>query len=47
MPDPAWPALPPEANYLRLVGPGAAGTATTIASAAAWQALMIINELAF
>ncbi len=47
MPDPAWPALPPEANYLRLVGPGAAGTATTIASAAAWQALMISNELAF
>ncbi len=47
MPDPAWPALPPEANYLRLVGPGAAGVATTIASAAAWQALMVSNELAF
>ena len=47
MPDPAWPALPPEANYLRLVGPGAAGVATTVASAAAWQALMVSNELAF
>jgi hypothetical protein len=47
MPDPAWPALPPEANYLRLVGPGAAGVATTVASAAAWQALVVSNELAF
>ena len=47
MPDPAWPALPPETNYLRLVGPGAAGVATTVASAAAWQALMVSNELAF
>ena len=47
MPDPAWPALTPEANYLRLVGPGAAGVATTIASATAWQALMVSNELAF
>ena len=46
MPDPAWPTLPPEANYLRLAGPGAAGTATTVASAVAWQALMVSNEVA-
>lgn len=46
MPDPAWPSSPPEANYVRLVGSGAAGTATTLASAAAWQALMVSNELA-
>lgn len=44
MPDPSWPSSPPEANYLRLVGSGAAGTGTTLASAAAWQALMAINE---
>ncbi|HOB50945.1 MAG TPA: PPE domain-containing protein [Mycobacterium sp.] len=47
MPDPAWPSSPPEANYLRLIGPGAAGTATTLASGAAWQALMAANEVAF
>ncbi len=47
MPDPSWPCSPPEVNYLRLVGPGAAGTATTMASAAAWQALAAGNQLAF
>ena len=47
MPDPSWPSSPPEANYLRLVGPGATGTATTLASAAVWQALMAGNEMAF
>ena len=47
MTDPAWPTLPPEANYLRLAGPGAAGTATTVASAVAWQALMASQEVAF
>lgn len=47
MPDPEWPCSPPEVNYLRLVGAGAAGTATTLASAAAWQALMGSNEAAF
>ena len=46
MPDSSWPSLPPEANYLRLVGPGTAGTATTIASAVAWQALMAHNQAA-
>ncbi len=46
MPDPSWPSSPPEANYVRLVGSGAAGTATTLASAAAWQALMAANEMA-
>jgi len=46
MPDPAWPSSPPEANYLRLVGSGAAGTGTTLASAAAWQALVVSNEVA-
>lgn len=46
MPDPAWPSSPPEANYLRLVGSGAAGTATTLASAAAWEALMAGNLMA-
>lgn len=47
MPDPAWPSSPPEVNYLRLLGPGAAGTATTLASGAAWQALMAGNEALF
>ena len=47
MPDPAWPSLPPEANYLRLVGPGAAGTATTMANAVAWEVLMASHEAAF
>lgn len=47
MPDPSWPSSPPEANYLRLVGPGATGTATTLASAAAWEALMAGHEVAF
>ena len=47
MPDPAWPSCTPETNYLRLVGPGAAGTATTIANGVAWQALMGSHELAF
>jgi hypothetical protein len=47
MADPAWPSLSPETNYLRLAGPGAGGTATTMASGAAWQALMGSNELAF
>lgn len=46
MPDPSWPSSPPEANYLRLVGSGAAGTGTTLASAAAWEALMASNEMA-
>ncbi len=46
MPDPAWPSSPPEANYLRLVGSGAAGTGTTLASAAIWQALAVSDELA-
>lgn len=44
MPDPAWASSPPEVNYLRLLGPGAAGTATTLASGAAWQALMAGQE---
>jgi hypothetical protein len=47
MADPAWPSLSPETNYLRLAGPGAGGTATTMASGAAWQAVMGSNELAF
>ncbi len=47
MPDPSWPSSPPEVNYLRLVGPGAAGTATTMASAAAWQVLAGGNQVAF
>ena len=47
MPDPAWPCSPPEVNYLRLVGDGAAGTATTLASAAAWQAVTVGNHVAF
>lgn len=46
MPDPVWPSSPPEVNYLRLVGSGAAGTATTLASAAAWEALAACNEMA-
>jgi PPE-repeat protein len=44
--DPAWPASPPEVNYLRLAGPGAAGTASTLASAAGWQALAAGGEIA-
>ena len=47
MPDPSWPSLPPEANYLRLAGPGSAGTATTMVNGAAWQALAISHEFAF
>lgn len=47
MPDPTWPSSTPEANYLRLVGPGAAGTSTTTANGVAWQALMGSHELAF
>ena len=46
MPDPSWPSSPPEVNYVKLVGSGAAGTATTLANAAAWQALMAANETA-
>ena len=46
MPDPAWPSSPPEANYLRLAGSGVAGTGTTLASAAAWEALMASHEIA-
>ena len=46
MPDPSWPGLPPEVNYLRLVGPGAAGTATTMANALGWQAVAVANEAA-
>lgn len=46
MPDPTWPSSPPEVNYVRLVGPGAAGTATTMASAAAWQAVAGSAEVA-
>ena len=45
MPDPAWPCSPPEVNYLRLTGDGAAGTATTL-SGAAWQTLVGCDELA-
>ena len=47
MPDPSWPSLTPEVNYLRLVGPGAAGTATTIANVTAWHTLTASNEAAF
>ncbi|MGI9162233.1 MAG: PPE domain-containing protein [Mycobacterium sp.] len=47
MPDPAWPSSPPEVNYLRLAGTGAAGTATTLASAAAWQAVAVTDDVAF
>lgn len=47
MPDPAWTSSPPEVNYLRLCGPGAGGTASTLASCAAWQALMATNEALF
>lgn len=47
MPDPSWPSLPPEVNYLRLAGAGAAGTATTIASVTAWHTLTACNEAAF
>lgn len=47
MPDPLWPSSPPEANHMRLVGPGAAGVATTTASCAVWQALMVSDEVAF
>ena len=47
MPDPSWPGLPPEVNYLRLVGPGAAGTATTMVNAIGWQAVAAGNEVAF
>lgn len=47
MPDPAWPSSPPEANYLRLVGPGATGTATTLTSGAAWQAMVAATATAF
>lgn len=46
MADPSWPSSPPETNYLRLVGPGATGTATTLTSATAWQALAVSNEVA-
>lgn len=46
MPDPLWAGSPPEVNYLRLTGDGAAGTATTLANAAAWQALVGSSELA-
>ncbi len=45
MPDPAWAGSPPEANYLRLAGPGAAGAASTLASAAGWQALAAGGEI--
>lgn len=44
--DPTWPCSPPEVNYLRLTGDGAAGTATTITSGATWQTLVGCNELA-
>lgn len=47
MPDPAWPSSPPELNYLRLVGPGATGTATTLVSGATWQAVMAGDEMAY
>ena len=47
MPDPLWPSSPPEVNHMRLVGPGAAGVATTTASCAVWQALMVSDEVAF
>ena len=47
MPDLTWPSSPPEVNYLRLAGTGAAGTATTLASAAAWQAVAVANDVAF
>lgn len=47
MPDPSWPSSPPELNYIRLVGPGATGTATTLASGATWQAVMAGDEMAY
>ena len=47
MPDPAWSSSPPEVNYMRLCGPGSAGTASTLANCAAWQALMATNEALF
>jgi len=46
MPDPSWASSPPEANYLRLAGAGAAGAASTLASVAAWQAVAAGNEVA-
>lgn len=46
MPDPAWPASPPELNHLRLVGAGAGGTATTLASGTAWQVVTASSEAA-
>lgn len=46
MPDPSWASSPPEANYLRLAGVGAAGAASTLASAAAWQSVAAGNEVA-
>ena len=46
MPDPSWASSPPEANYLRLAGAGAAGAASTLASGAAWQAVAAGNEVA-
>ena len=47
MADPAWSSSPPEVNHLRLVGAGAAGTATTLAAATAWQALFGCHEVGF
>ncbi|WP_099024399.1 PPE domain-containing protein [Mycolicibacterium palauense] len=45
--DPLWATSTPETNYLRLVGPGAAGVSSTLASGTAWQALMASHELSF
>jgi len=44
VPDPAWPSSPPEVNHLRLVGAGAGGIATTLASGAAWQVVAATGE---
>lgn len=46
MSDPAWPSSPPELNHIRLVGAGAGGTATTLASGTAWQAVTASSEAA-
>lgn len=46
MPDPSWPSSPPEINNLRLVGAGAGGSATTLASGTAWQAVTTSSEAA-
>ena len=44
MPDPAWASSPPEVNHSRLAGAGAGGTATTLVSGTAWQAVTASSE---